>query len=90
MVDAISEFAPICPVEFVDNQVDGHTQAHDRERRNQKCIHQCEVGDRGHRILNDELVGDDREDSDERDVDAVRQRLVVHPEDRPGQHYEQR
>ena len=30
-VDAISEFAPIRPVEFVHDQVDGHTQTHDRE-----------------------------------------------------------
>jgi len=58
-IDAVAAFLATGSIEPVDDQIDDGAEADDRQRRDQECIHQREVGDFGHAVLDDELVGDE-------------------------------
>ena len=60
-----------------------------REGGNQNAIHQSNGSDARKVIGGDELVGNHDEHSGQRDVEALRHRFFLHPEDSPRQDYHQ-
>ncbi len=61
-------------IQRAHHEVDHDGRAHRNEAEAQEGVHQREVGNVGHTVANQDLVGDAGQDSDERDAGPITER----------------